>query len=80
MVHAVWRLHCVWVSAAPLTMVRSSTTLVVLGGYLIESPRVSFLQRPSKVFLPVLWWPTTIRIDVEYRLWVVALVITITRS
>jgi hypothetical protein len=50
------------------------------GGSLIKSPWVSFLRRPSEVFLPVLWLPTPIRINVVYRLWVVALVITITRS
>jgi hypothetical protein len=49
-------------------------------GSFIESPWVSFVRRPSEVFLPVLWWPTTIRIDAMYRLRVVTLVITITRS
>jgi hypothetical protein len=80
MVHVVWRFHCVWASAAPLATVRSSTSLVVLGGSSIESPWVSFLRRPSEVFLLVLWWPITIRIDVVYMLRVFALVITITRS
>jgi hypothetical protein len=38
MVHAVWRFHCVWTSAAPPATVLSSASLVVLGGSLIESP------------------------------------------
>jgi hypothetical protein len=38
MVHAVWRFHCVWASAAPLAMVQSSASLDVLVGYLIENP------------------------------------------
>jgi hypothetical protein len=80
MVHAVWRFHYVWASVTHPTMVRSSASLVVLGGSLIESHWVSFRRRPSKVFLPVLWWPTTIRINAVYKLRVVALVITITTS
>jgi hypothetical protein len=43
MVHALWRFHCVWASVVPPATVRSSASLVVLGGSLIESPWVSFL-------------------------------------
>jgi hypothetical protein len=43
MVHAVWRFHCVWASAAPPATVQSSASLVILGGSLIESPLISFL-------------------------------------
>jgi hypothetical protein len=71
-------IFCAMVSFA--AMVRSSASLVVLGGYLIKNPWVSFLWRPSEVFLPVLWWPATIRVDAVYELWVVVLVITIMRS
>jgi hypothetical protein len=42
-------LLCVGLGYAPAT-VRSSASLVVLGGCLIESPWVSFLRRPSEVF------------------------------
>jgi hypothetical protein len=31
MINAVWRFHYVWASAAPLTTVQSSASLVVLG-------------------------------------------------
>jgi uncharacterized membrane protein required for colicin V production len=55
MVHAVWRFHYVWALATPPATVRSSTSLVILGGSLIESPWISFLRRPFKVFIPVLW-------------------------
>jgi hypothetical protein len=79
-VHAVWRFHCVWASVVPPAIVQSSTSLVVLGGSLIESPWVSFLQRPSKIIFLVLWWPATIRVDVMHMLRVTALIITVAGS
>jgi hypothetical protein len=51
-----------------------------IGGSLVKSRWASFMQRPSKVLLPVLWWPTTISVDVVHRLWVIALIIFVTGS
>jgi uncharacterized membrane protein required for colicin V production len=54
MVHAEQRSRCVWASASPPAMVRSSAPLVVLGGSLVESVWASFLQRPFVTLLPML--------------------------
>jgi hypothetical protein len=80
MVHAIWRLQSVWASVAPSTTVSGSASLVVLRGSLFEASWVSFLRRSSEVLLPVLWWSTTIRVDVVYGLRVIALVVIVTRS
>jgi hypothetical protein len=50
------------------------------GGSLVEGPWVSFLRRWSEIFLPVLWWPATIRIDAMHRLRVAVLIIIVAGS
>jgi hypothetical protein len=47
--------------------------LTVLGKSFIGGSRVSFLQRWPKILLPILWWPTVIRIDVVFWLGIVVL-------
>jgi hypothetical protein len=50
------------------------------GGSLIEGHWVSLLRRWSKILLPVLWWPATIRIDAMHRLGVATLIIIVMGS
>jgi hypothetical protein len=49
-------------------------------GSLIECPLVSFQRRWLEILLPVLWWPTTFRINVVHRPGIAALIIIVTRS
>jgi hypothetical protein len=55
------------------------TSLAVMSGPLIEGCMVPFLRRWSKILFPVLWWPTTIGIDVVHRLGVIVLIIFVAR-
>jgi hypothetical protein len=78
--HAVWRSECVWALATIAAMVWRAASLVVLGGSLIEGPWVPFLWRCTKVLLPILYWPTAIRINTVHWLGVAALTVVVARS
>jgi hypothetical protein len=62
------------------TMARRAASLVVLAESLVGGPRVCFLQGCPKNLFPILWWSTTVRINVVHWLGIVALVFIVARS
>jgi hypothetical protein len=66
MIHAVQRFECVRASAAASFVIQCSAYLSALWGSLLEGSLISFLLRCSKILLPIIWWPTTIRINVVH--------------
>jgi hypothetical protein len=54
--------------------------LVVLGGSLVKGVWASFLQRSFVALLPILWRPTTVRVDVVHRFGVMAVNVIVSGS
>jgi hypothetical protein len=79
-VHAVQDFCGVWALAMTAATIWGSASLGVWRGSSIEGPWVSFRQRWSKILLPVLWWPTTIKINVVHRSRIAALIIIVIAS
>jgi hypothetical protein len=76
-----YRIFCgVWALATTAATIWGSASLGVWRGSSIEGPWVSFRQRWSKILLPVLWWPMTIRINVVHRSRIAVLIIIVTAS
>jgi hypothetical protein len=80
MKHVVWRPNFVWASVMTTIVTWCATSLTILGESLIEGSRVSFLRRYCKVLLPILWWPTSIRINTMHWLRVAMLAVIVMRS
>jgi hypothetical protein len=80
MKHAVRRSKCVWASTTTVATIWCAASLIVLSESLIGGPRISFLRRCPKILLPIIWWPTTIRIDAVHWLWLVALTVIVVRG
>jgi hypothetical protein len=78
--YAVRRSECVWVSATTVAAIWCTASLIVLSKCLIEGPQISFLWRWPKILLPIIWWPTIIRINIVHQLRVVALTIIVARG
>jgi hypothetical protein len=69
---------CVW--AATVAAICCVTSLIVLSESLIGGHWVSFLQMWSKILLPVLWWPATIKINAMHRLGIAVLAVLVARG
>jgi hypothetical protein len=80
--HAVQRSDYVWTSGSVVTTTAAGcvASLIVLGESLIKCSLISLLRRCSKIILPILWWPTSIRINIVHWLGVAALAIIVARS
>jgi hypothetical protein len=78
--HIVQRSECVWASATTTTAIWCAASLIVLSESLIGGPRVSFLQRWPKILLPILWWPTTIKINAMHQLGVAVLIVIVAKG
>jgi hypothetical protein len=61
-------------------MIRSSASLVVLGGSLVKGSGISLLLWSSKFFVPILWRSTGIRTDAMYQLQVIVLIVAVVSS
>jgi hypothetical protein len=79
MIYAVWRFDCIGASTMIAAPTRRAAPLVVLIESLVESPRVCLMRGCPIIFLLVLRWSATVRINAVHWLRLAMLVFIVVR-